>query len=663
MLCNVERKHVSHRLLKPSRTFQVHARHALLLTALLLPAVSASVAEAQVSPGPLSKAHQSLSGPTLCTTCHKLGAGAATFKCLNCHTLIAQRLNEGRGLHATLVPKGATSEACVSCHSEHNGEDFNLLKWDPTPRGFDHAKTGYTLEGKHSGLDCKRCHTPEHMTEAERHLIGEKLLPRTFLGLSRDCLTCHADAHRGQLGRDCQRCHNFDGWKTLGRFTHAKTRFPLTGRHEQVACQKCHPPSAGVEKVVQFTGIAFDKCTACHADPHRGAFAAACQICHTTSGWKAVSVAGKFDHSKTNYPLAGKHAAVQCSQCHRTADFKKPLAHQKCADCHTPDPHGGQFMKRADGTDCAACHSLDGFKPAKFGVKEHATALYPLEGKHAAVACTKCHVPAGKATIYKVKFALCTDCHSDVHKKQFAGAPYQNRCENCHTVQGYRPSTFNIARHQKSRFALSGGHIAVACMECHPATTTNAPAPPIPYRFEDRSCSACHTNPHRGQFRERMTKRIADGSPAGCEACHSTKVWKDLARFDHAATSYPLVGAHRAVPCLGCHRPPNLETTLKNVEFRSAPSRCEGCHVDPHGGQFSSVGKPPACAECHTVAKWKPSLFDHDKRTTFLLQGGHKDVACSACHKLTKTVEERSVLFYKPTPKECKACHEVVKRL
>jgi len=42
---------------------------------------------------------------------------------------------------------------------------------------------------------------------------------------------------------------------------------------------------------------------------------------------------------------------------------------------------------------------------SQFGVKEHANSHYPLEGKHASVACEKCHAPAGKDTLYKVKFA------------------------------------------------------------------------------------------------------------------------------------------------------------------------------------------------------------------------------------------------------------------
>jgi hypothetical protein len=55
--------------------------------------------------------------------------------------------------------------------------------------------------------------------------------------------------------------------------------------------------------------------------------------------------------------------------------------------------------------------------------------------------------------------------------------------------------------------------------------------------------------------------------------------------------------------------------------------------------------------------KWKPSLFDHDKSTDFPLRGAHQNVKCAGCHKLTKMVQGKDVLFYRPTPKECAACH------
>lgn len=610
----------------------------------------------QISPGPLSKAHQSVSGTTQCVSCHKLGADRE-FRCLECHTEIARRLDENRGFHAGVVAAGEREKACATCHAEHKGENVSLIHWEPSREAFDHRKTGYALEGKHATLDCARCHTAAHIAEAERKFIVVKDLSKTFLGLSRNCLSCHRDAHNGQLGRDCARCHSFSDWKASATFDHSKARFPLTGQHAQVACQKCHLPTGKPGEPPRFTGLPFGQCNDCHTDPHRGAFAGTCDSCHSTAGWKAVSLAGKFDHAKTDFPLAGKHTQVQCTDCHRRADFKTKVAHQRCADCHRPDPHGGQFSARADGGECAACHTVEGFKPARFGVSEHRQTKYPLEGKHATIACEKCHLPAGKATRYRLPFAHCTDCHADAHKGQFAGPPRNNRCEGCHTVHGFRPSTFTLAQHQESRFPLTGGHPAIACVECHHLPAPARPNEMVRFHMDDHTCTACHTTPHRDQFRERMARKRPDGSVAGCEACHSTKAWRELASFDHATTSFPLLGAHRAVACIDCHRPPNLEVSMKNVTFQSAGKDCDSCHADPHARQFAKAGKVPRCAECHNPTRWKPSLFDHDKLTSFLLQGGHAGLRCSQCHNTFREIDGKRVLFYMPTPKQCAACH------
>jgi len=613
-----------------------------------------AVVSAQISPGSLSRPHQSLSGPTHCTACHRVGSGEANFRCLECHTEIASRVSAGRGLHATYISKTGSGQNCIRCHSEHNGEDFSLIRWEPSLAAFDHSKTGYPLEGKHAGLACGRCHTPERIAPAERQSIRIKDLKRTFLGLSRDCATCHVDKHKGQLGPQCQQCHTLDDWKAVTHFDHAKTRYPLTGLHARVACQKCHQP-AQPGGPVKYVGLPFSRCSDCHTDPHRGTFQASCQSCHNTGGWKRVTMAEKFDHSRTKYPLLGKHASVDCAQCHTGGDFKRRLAFQRCADCHKPDPHSGQFAKRRDGGDCASCHTVDTFKPARFGLREHAATAYPLEGKHSDVPCAKCHLPAARATLYRVKFTFCTDCHQDPHQGQFARGARAAPCESCHTLRGYRPSTFTIVRHKTTRFPLTGGHVAVPCGDCHKPEPSRAH--PVRYHFEDRACTACHADPHRGQFRERMLQVRADGTPAGCEACHSTASWKQLSRFDHALTDFPLVGAHRGVACIECHKPPNLGVTLHDVDFRVAPKQCENCHEDIHGAQFARAGGVTPCAECHNSARWRPSLFDHEKRTTFPLQGAHRNVRCAACHKNTQLVQGKTVLFYKPTPRACAACH------
>jgi hypothetical protein len=127
-----------------------------------------------------------------------------------------------------------------------------------------------------------------------------------------------------------------------------------------------------------------------------------------------------------------------------------------------------------------------------------------------------------------------------------------------------------------------------------------------------------------------------------------------VAKFDHAQTRFPLVGSHRAVACSDCHKPPNLELTMRHVRFSSAPSTCSECHETPHADQFGARGSD--CASCHNSNKWKPSSFDHEQ-TGFTLRGGHEDVACSACHTLTKIVNGTHVLYYKPTPSACADCH------
>ena len=623
----------------------------LLLGVFLL----SSAGAAQISPGPLSRPHQSLNGSTNCASCHKFG-GQAALKCLECHTEIANRLNAHRGLHATYQIPAGSSQECARCHSEHNGDDFPLIKWDI--KTFNHSETGYVLEGKHRGLECNKCHNASRISPQERSTIKDKDLNRTFLGLSKSCVPCHEDFHKGRLGPTCQSCHNFVDWKQLniGQFDHSKTRYPLTGLHAQVKCEKCH--TNGPDGKPRYAGIPFNLCSDCHQDPHHGSFPQACSSCHTTASWKKISlqnVGEKFDHSKTKYPLEGKHAQVDCAQCHANGDFKKQIPFDKCTDCHK-DAHNGQFLKRAHAGECSSCHRVQGWRPSTFTVKEHASTKYPLQGGHARIECAQCHIPKGKDTLFKVKFEKCTDCHRDRHAGQFVAAPYFNACDRCHNLKGYKPSTFTLAKHKQTDFALTGGHIAVPCADCHKESKEFQPEPSAIYHWKNLDCTSCHEDVHKGQFRDRMVLARADGKPAGCETCHNTKSWKELSGFDHSKTKFPLVGAHRATACIDCHKPPNLETKLINVDFKAAPMLCEDCHEDIHGKQFVKGDTTP-CADCHNSMKWKPSLFDHEKRTVFPLRGAHQNVKCGDCHKLTKVVANKTVLFYKPTPKDCAACH------
>ena len=632
------------------------ARTVYLLIRVLFAAVwvcNAVSAQAQISPGPLAKAHQSLNGDTNCTKCHEVSTKAPTFRCLECHREIAAELQQNKGLHATFPRSGPTGAACVKCHSDHNGVNFNMIHWNPTAEGFDHSKTGYTLDGKHVGVGCRTCHTAQHIAGSLRTLLAGKDLSHTWLGLTPACGTCHEDHHQGRFGNDCARCHSTVDWKAASidrqNFDHSKTRFQLTGEHRYVLCKSCH--TAGADGQTRYAGLAFANCSDCHRDPHKGEFKQGCDFCHTTFSWKKSNFAGTFDHSKTNFPLVGKHLDVPCGSCHQGGDFKAPIVHDACADCHKPDPHGGQFSARADGGRCESCHTVQGWSPSAFSIADHAKTGFPLTFPHASVKCASCHIPAGNGTRFKIKFAQCVDCHADEHQGQFAGNPWRNRCERCHAGATFKSTTYSLAKHQKAGFPLTGGHAAVACNECHrPMAGTKV----TPYHFAQLSCTTCHEDVHKGQFAQRMATRDASGRPLGCEACHSTREWKDLSKFDHAQTRFPLMGSHRAVACIDCHKPPNMELTMAHVQFAKTPANCGDCHQNPHAGQFGTRAND--CAGCHNSNKWRPSLFDHDK-TDFPLKGGHENVACSACHTLKKQVEGNLVLFYKPTPTACVDCH------
>jgi len=616
-----------------------------------------SKAAGQISPGELSRAHQSFSGLGNCTRCHELSTGTRTFRCLTCHKEIADRISAHRGLHATYDITPGTSNKCLDCHPEHNGRASVLIKWDITH--FDHDTTGYKLEGHHAGLSCRRCHSPDHMSAAEAMTIRVADRSKTLLGLSPACISCHRDEHNRRLGNNCLQCHWFTDWKQIDikGFDHSLARYPLTGLHLRVACAQCH--GSGPARQVRYLGIPFRDCGVCHRDPHQGAFSQSCRSCHDTAAWRSPSSADinqTFDHSRSRFPLLGKHRQVECVQCHRGANFREPLAFQKCTDCHRPDPHGGQFANRAGGIECSNCHTADTFKPSTFGRNEHAATAYPLEGKHATLRCTQCHIPKGRATVYAIRFRNCTDCHVDQHAGQFTGFPYLNRCQDCHNLERFRPSTFRLHKHNETAFPLSGGHIATPCVDCHKVPSSFKQQATARYHWPDLSCRTCHNDPHAGRFDAVLRTAAASRGTTGCEICHSTTAWNDLSCFDHSKTSFPLGGAHRLAKCADCHKSQDPKARLVQVDFTLASARCGACHADVHAQQFSQNGKTE-CGLCHDTARWKPSRFDHERQASFRLEGAHRRAPCESCHKLARIVDRRPVLFYKPTPKECVTCH------
>jgi len=646
---------------------------------------SPRVARGQISPGPLAKPHAALEGALRCVNCHGGGGKEQmTVLCLQCHKEIAWLIQQNRGYHAR--QKG---ERCASCHPDHAGRDFSLVSWPGRDSlRFDHALAGWPLEGAHQTAKCADCHRPTFRVGAAAPLAPGQRVGPGWIGLEQSCVSCHRDVHRGSLDKNCLACHDVQHWKPAPRFDHAKTDYALTGKHRDVRCAQCHkpatPPADTAQSVLRFKPLAHRDCVSCHADPHRGRFAGACADCHVTTGFKVIE-RGHFDHDRTRYPLRGRHASVSCTDCHDAPGVKgKNPPFARCLDCHT-DPHAGTATLAGAVVDCASCHSVAGFALPTYTVAQHRQAKFALEGKHAQVACVACHVknPPGVAKtqlgtsgiLMRPAFSRCLDCHRDEHGGQLATRPGGGECAACHNVVGWKPSTYTVADHAKATLALEGRHAGIDCAACHGATRTGLPPLPNPgglgrarfaFKLAERDCVACHVDPHQGRFARGGARPVA----TGCAGCHTTQRYRpstiDVAAHD--AYAFKLEGAHRAVPCVGCHtdlRRPAAVSSLVLARWTGAPmlftakgQGCQSCHESPHGDQFATRADRGRCESCHGLDAFAPaSRFDHDRDTKFPLRGGHANVACSRCHPVIAGLGNGRTIRYRPVSGRCENCH------
>jgi hypothetical protein len=451
--------------------------------------------------------------------------------------------------------------------------------------------------------DCKNCHA-RFKKSAQNSL----------------CLDCHKDVARdvaqkqGYHGRikdqECRDCHTEHKGRTMNiapldekTFDHTLTDFRLKGAHAgaKVACHDCHKPK------VKFRDTPSD-CFACHRkdDKHKGTLGTQCADCHQESSWKKTL----FDHSKTKFPLTGLHRDVPCKNCHTDPKFKgAPTA---CVACHKKDDdrkgHKGRF-----GTKCESCHTTKDWKAVIFN--HDRDTKFVLRGKHAQARCDSCHT----GFLYKDMLkTACVACHKTDDDRKGHKGRFGEKCETCHTEKDWGIPTFNHDRDTK--FVLRGKHAQARCDGCHTGLL-----------FRDKLqtvCIACHEkdDKHKGQEGRK------------CESCHNERDWK-VAKIDHGLTRFPLLGKHVGVECKKCHI---------TAAFKDTDTACVSCHRKDDKHKFM-LG--PRCEACHNALSWKTWRFDHDKQTSFVLDGGHKGIACNACHN-------------KPMPRKmtlssaCVSCHD-----
>jgi hypothetical protein len=589
------------------------------LASVTLPARAEAQLGSLISPGKLSKAHETLEGISNCQKCHEQGRKVVAEKCLSCHAPVASRMAKKIGVHRNVTD-------CVSCHVEHAGVDGELRPFDQ--KKFDHAAvTGFALTGKHAptSMECTACHKT-----------------RSFLTLTSTCVSCHADVHKGSLGSNCTSCHSTQvAFKSLGgQFDHSKSAFPLTGAHRTASCTACHING-------QFKGVKFSSCTDCHREPHRQTLGVTCTSCHTTQTWATK----KIDHGRTSFPLVGRHAAVECAACHRQPAMKAKPKADTCASCHV-DVHRGAFKQ-----DCKSCHSEAGFGQTPF---DHSQTTFVLNGKHLGVRCEACHknVVLGAATPAAKRVAdfrglktSCVSCHADVHQGSLGAA-----CETCHTS-----TTFHLTNYKHPRFPefFSGQHATVPCDQCHlpdaptrPIRTATPVVMKVAFKDLPTTCSSCHQDVHLGQV------------GLECQRCHNVQAPKfALAGFSHATTAFALTGRHDAIECALCHkREMGLfpSGTGSAVRLKGVAHECRACHVDVHEGQLDNT-----CESCHKTTSFKVPQYRHrNPKLSGFFVGRHLTPACEACHKPEKSRAPRvttAALRFK-VGTQCVACHTDVHR-
>jgi len=663
----------------------------------LLAVVSVAVVDmGRTAPGPLTTVHQreqDLRGRGGCAECHGGWTGTMTSACLDCHGVIGEQIEQGAGLHGMLDPRNA--RVCALCHSEHHGTSFALvnrrsfaLAGIPDPEAFDHESIGWAMDGEHLELECSECHANAELSVLP---AGEV----RFLGLDRDCSTCHEDPHEGAMVLECAQCHGQAVREDLHSVDHDEL-LPLLGGHADVTCRECHAEDSprSLEALVGSLGeLRPRRCQACHESPHGHKFSqrvaylasvptgASCAVCHEAEHEsfrdEELELTAE-QHACSGFPLGIPHDELSCEDCHAseldefTARYPGRRAND-CRQCHE-DPHGGQFAKGPRARfGCIACHAQQHFEPHDFTIEKHARATLPLTGAHVDTACEDCHLEpeAGGPRVFRGTPFRCEQCHADAHRGFFdefeeeLGTMEMGECARCHGTTTFATVESGEFDHGRwARFALLGAHAESDCEICHVPADEADDLGRVFGRIEDHfgaveGCATCHDDPHRGEFDAPGLPRETAGR-SGCARCHDETSFRALPHgFHHGRwTDFPLRGRHREIGCSDCHAPLRRADEHGRTWERANGAECADCHAEPHAGQFREDGRTD-CTRCHeSSSSFVDTVFLHNRDSRFVLEEAHAELACSACHEPV-VVGTAEVVRYRPLPMECIDCHGV----
>jgi hypothetical protein len=350
-------------------------------------------------------------------------------------------------------------------------------------KDFEHATTGFRLEGGHATAACETCHANG-----------------VFKGTPRNCDGCHAVGKRvvatpkssSHIVTDapCETCH-FNAATWLGaRYNHA------TARPGQ--CLTCH--NGRVAKGKHSAHVATTE---------------SCDQCHRTQTWSPAS----WNHTGAAY------SGQDCAACHRAAGPGRN---------YTSTRHG-TYSSLAILTPCASCHT-----------SYYSFTVHQYRHDKPFVSCGDCHANATYANgvtqaadpIHVSATAVgITNCES-CHVRSFvswAGARYKHNdaafasgdCRTCH--DGTHAGITGIPSNHGVALATLINPPA-QCNWCHTATSSWAGMNHAQIKAGTQ-CKACHLT-GTSNFSGMIQKRIGhEGMTAtqDCVSCHQTRydLWNE----------------------------------------------------------------------------------------------------------------------------------------
>jgi hypothetical protein len=594
-----------------------------------------------------------------CDECHKSAAvgqfqGLSTA-CSSCHMKDWQSTTSPA--HAS-APTEFPPNQCQQCHGSFDTWLGATVRHDLPPISFP-------LTLGHANVACEQCHVGGNFTlKIAANQCGTSGCH--LITWQQTNAPVHSAAGPSFAVANCSNCHTPAGW--TAPFNHSTTGFTLIGTHMSptpTPCASCH--------VNNNYSLSSTDCYGCHQAAFMSTTsmggnvpnhvtagfpttASACATCHSITTWAA----GVFDHSATGFALTNGHANVACGLCHINNNYTLRTAATDCGNsgCHlttwsqTNNPVHSTAGTQFAASNCAVCHNTVSWTTATF---DHSATGFALTGMHISPSptpCISCHV----SNNYTLTSTACYGCHVAYWQSTAtlgAAVPnhmtsgYPTTCESCHTTTSWLGAVFN---HNTTPFPLTGAHINVACNQCHTSSTP----PPL-------DCYSCHVT----QWQSTVSLALSTSSvpnhitagfvPATCASCHTTDSWLG-AVFNHAATRFPLTGAHTSVACNLCH-----------LSSAPPPLDCYSCHTAKWNSTATMLGSVPnhlavdaaaagiiasACGTCHTTSSnWMGATFSHPWFNNLSHGNNAAGDVCSVCHTNSLGASGNYTIF------QCTGCH------